>query len=342
MQYSKETPRVRWDCSRFLPVLLVCGIISYEYFAFTLVFLRRLSGIDVEATVIICIIHNFLVFMLVWSWVKAIITPPGYLPLNINDYFSNLEEIKETSKNIALARHAQRQAKSLNPERREKETNVLSRNYDSMSSNNATPSLDIEAPQASLTNHHNHNMNIDIVHELQQPGFCFKCNRIKIPRTHHCKQCNTCIQRMDHHCPWVGNCVGQYNHKFFILFLIYASVCLFVLSFFVALYFFFNIEPAFNQNLGITERTHLQINCMTSLALALAIGFLGWFQVSCAGKNLTTVEDHIDELKKKNPFNKGSFKENLADIFGKDRNNWWLPTDPAILKNDDFFLTKHY
>jgi palmitoyltransferase len=29
---------------------------------------------------------------------------------------------------------------------------------------------------------------------------------------------------MDHHCPWVGNCVGKYNHKFFILFLLYATV----------------------------------------------------------------------------------------------------------------------
>jgi len=29
---------------------------------------------------------------------------------------------------------------------------------------------------------------------------------------------------MDHHCPWIGNCVGINNHKFFIIFLLYATL----------------------------------------------------------------------------------------------------------------------
>lgn len=54
--------------------------------------------------------------------------------------------------------------------------------------------------------------------------FCEKCRRKRPPRTHHCSVCNRCILRMDHHCPWVGNCVGFYNHKFFVQFLLYASI----------------------------------------------------------------------------------------------------------------------
>ena len=53
---------------------------------------------------------------------------------------------------------------------------------------------------------------------------CTKCNAPKPPRAHHCSVCNTCVARMDHHCPWVGNCVGKKNHKYFVLFLIWASI----------------------------------------------------------------------------------------------------------------------
>ena len=67
-------------------------------------------------------------------------------------------------------------------------------------------------------------LSISPILQLQEIGFCFKCKKVKIPRAHHCKNCNRCVVRMDHHCPWTGNCIGLYNHKYFILFLIYGVV----------------------------------------------------------------------------------------------------------------------
>ena len=64
----------------------------------------------------------------------------------------------------------------------------------------------------------------DEIKSLNDMSYCFKCDLVKEPRVHHCRICKKCIQRMDHHCPWVGNCVGKLNHKYFILFLFYATV----------------------------------------------------------------------------------------------------------------------
>lgn len=60
--------------------------------------------------------------------------------------------------------------------------------------------------------------------ELQDYTFCQYCSNPKSPRTHHCSSCGTCVLDMDHHCPFIGNCVGAANHKYFIGFLIVASI----------------------------------------------------------------------------------------------------------------------
>eukprot|EP01126_Amoeba_proteus_P014454 TRINITY_DN1633_c0_g3_i3.p1 TRINITY_DN1633_c0_g3~~TRINITY_DN1633_c0_g3_i3.p1 ORF type:complete len:190 (-),score=18.66 TRINITY_DN1633_c0_g3_i3:132-701(-) len=57
-----------------------------------------------------------------------------------------------------------------------------------------------------------------------EPRWCSICEAFKPPRSHHCRELGACILKMDHYCPWIDNCVGYRNHKFFILFVFYASL----------------------------------------------------------------------------------------------------------------------
>jgi len=72
---------------------------------------------------------------------------------------------------------------------------------------------------------------VECVEERRQAGFagkrkwwCAKCDTYRPRRTHHCSTCRSCVLDMDHHCPWVNNCVGWRNHKYFLLFLMYAWI----------------------------------------------------------------------------------------------------------------------
>ena len=53
---------------------------------------------------------------------------------------------------------------------------------------------------------------------------CDKCGRSRPPRAHHCPICKACVLKLDHHCPWVSNCIGYYNHRYFVLFLVYLAL----------------------------------------------------------------------------------------------------------------------
>eukprot|EP01102_Stenamoeba_stenopodia_P000421 TRINITY_DN10407_c0_g1_i1.p1 TRINITY_DN10407_c0_g1~~TRINITY_DN10407_c0_g1_i1.p1 ORF type:complete len:353 (+),score=68.67 TRINITY_DN10407_c0_g1_i1:67-1059(+) len=61
--------------------------------------------------------------------------------------------------------------------------------------------------------------------------YCRYCETYKPPSSHHCSSCKICVVRKDHHCPWINNCVGLRNHKYFILFLLYATLgCCFCIA----------------------------------------------------------------------------------------------------------------
>uniref|UniRef100_A0A0N4ZJ77 Palmitoyltransferase n=1 Tax=Parastrongyloides trichosuri TaxID=131310 RepID=A0A0N4ZJ77_PARTI len=165
---------------------------------------------------------------------------------------------------------------------------------------------------------------------------CPRCEGYKAPRSHHCRKCNACCMKMDHHCPYINNCLGFSNHKFFLLFMIYAIVGCFysVCISSVYLYDAYIILTAdddfiFDQH-SFTHLSFSNVACAISnfglaLAVDIALSILLFVQMKAVITNKTQIENFIcakmfhsetlnENEKQSYPYDLG-WKENLKQVF---------------------------
>lgn len=183
--------------------------------------------------------------------------------------------------------------------------------------------------------------------------FCQKCSMPKPERAHHCRVCDRCILKMDHHCPWINNCVGHKNHKFFLLFLIYATTGIaYVLVLIVITFIDAMKDPKVSEDfLGIFG---LAILATIMLPVGLAIMMLLSWQLWLVSANTTSIENEEFEklrwttrkegkvYKHVNVYNLGNLA-NFKSVFGNQILWWWLPSpcqgDGLTFKRDYRSLT---
>lgn len=173
--------------------------------------------------------------------------------------------------------------------------------------------------------------------------YCYWCQAYSPSRSHHCPLCNFCVIRRDHHCYFTGKCIGLQNHRYFIMFLVYAligSVYGFVLSVMFTIHandslsvwmFVSFVLPVLVATLGQLPVNPI-VAFLTSCSIATTLATLGYLllQLVCFRKGQT----YFEWRRKVLIYDKG-WIGNLKELFGS---NMWLiwiaPFVPSPLPTD--------
>ncbi|GIY64789.1 hypothetical protein CDAR_303101 [Caerostris darwini] len=54
--------------------------------------------------------------------------------------------------------------------------------------------------------------------------YCHFCQINSPPRSYHCPICDECILKRDQHCMFAGCCVGFYNHRYYLMAVVYVMI----------------------------------------------------------------------------------------------------------------------
>jgi len=175
---------------------------------------------------------------------------------------------------------------------------------------------------------------------------CKFCKKPKPPRSHHCHICRRCVLRMDHHCPWVSNCVGFYNHRYFVLFLLYLCCG----CFYVTLMSFFPFYASYDYRTPyVGSRTAVLFVFVMSLSIMVAVGLLLAWHLYLVITAQTTIEFYYNRNRIRHAQLRGETFQNEYDL-GFEKNwkvffgatpLWFLPSQKPLPPGDGLvYLTR--
>eukprot|EP00298_Acanthocystis_sp_HF-20_P011924 c19638_g1_i1.p1 GENE.c19638_g1_i1~~c19638_g1_i1.p1 ORF type:complete len:605 (-),score=171.38 c19638_g1_i1:180-1994(-) len=168
-------------------------------------------------------------------------------------------------------------------------------------------------------------------------AFCKTCHIEKPLRSKHCSVCRKCILMKDHHCAFIGNCVGQNNMIWFILYLIFMTIC--VTSFIILSFLYAYISKVNGYSWFIIGYSITMI-----AADFFVISLLGYhFWLLKVG--ITTNEHsnwyrypHMKDENGhfRNPFDKGFMNNIKTKLFSFHRNNSASSVSPLISRKNRY------
>ena len=155
--------------------------------------------------------------------------------------------------------------------------------------------------------------------------YCLICNAFKPERSKHCSICNECVLNMDHHCPWVNNCIGFFNRKYFMQFIFYAEISFIYNLIFSLIYLINKIKYVKEGKINYVYYAFMWANCIAVGIAAFLFGKFVIYHINLVIKNSSTIENLDNENKDKYAKFCLSTKENIQQVFGKNKLYWLLP-----------------
>lgn len=179
--------------------------------------------------------------------------------------------------------------------------------------------------------------------------FCSSCESIAPPRSWHCSTCDTCILKRDHHCVFTGCCIGHFNHRYFIMFVLYLFIAS-TYSFIYNNYFIWN-RIKFQFPLSIIKIIFPLAIFVFGFDDSMEQLYLLFYILSTVGMIFTGVLSvyHIkllicgsvghEKTKNDTRYNEG-WRENIKQVFGdKWYFAWFIPYVQSKLPHDGIFWT---
>ncbi|WRT64556.1 uncharacterized protein IL334_001488 [Kwoniella shivajii] len=181
------------------------------------------SGLGKSAGVGLLIGYVILWLLVLWTYVKILITGPGLATKNFYTPSNFVNRVPEGDDGP--------QPSELAP--------VGNLVHDVFRAQRASSDSGTDAPLKGQTQR---KKRVKDWREVERPlpplsppvRWCRHCQIIKPDRTHHCRHCGTCILQFDHHCLWIGQCVGWANHKIIGLIVVSAMFGLFTAAMFIS------------------------------------------------------------------------------------------------------------
>lgn len=186
-----------------------------------------------------------------------------------------------------------------------------------------------------------------------KPRWCPYCQSYKPPRSHHCKELGRCVLKMDHYCPWVYNAVGYRNHKYFVLFLIYATGSLSYHLICVILRIAYTLSSGKPPFFSVFEIVMFSLQLIFVLPVTIAIGSLLGYQISCIWNGMTSIESFLEKSYRKAAQRAGrKFRwyydfgtvDNMKQVLGPRVRDWLKTSAQSHFTKDGGweFKTRHY